>query len=148
MTEPTQTPTERAAEITERLAKKTDWQGRYREIIALGRELAPLDDEHRTDKNKVKGCQSQVWLHPSLEGGTVRYAGDSDATIVKGLVAIVLHVYSGSTPEQILATPPTFIDDIGLSQNLSQTRSNGLSAMIKQVHMYAAVFRAMAAAQR
>ena len=147
MTNATRTPAQRATEITERLAAKTDWQGRYREIIALGRELPELAEEHRTDKNKVKGCQSQVWLHPTFDDGVVRYAGDSDATIVKGLVAIVLHVYSGSTPEQILATPPTFIDDIGLSQNLSQTRSNGLSAMIKQVHMYAAVFRAMAAAQ-
>lgn len=141
---------DRAGALVAELQALTNWQDRYRRIIALGRALPTLADEHRTDANKVKGCQSQVWLHASLESGAsgesvVTYVADSDAAIVKGLVAIVLGVYSGATPAQILATPPTFVDELGLSENLSQTRANGLQAMIKQIKLYAVAFSALAA---
>lgn len=120
----------------------SDWQERYRRIIQLGRELAPMAEELHDDRHKVKGCQSQVWLHARLEGDRVVFDGDSDAAIVKGLVALVLGVYSGQRPSDILATPPDFIDRIGLSENLSQTRASGLAAMIKQVKLYAMVLDA------
>ncbi len=146
----TTTITERADALVTELQALTNWQDRYRRIIALGRELAPMPDAHRVDTNKVKGCQSQVWLHASLgedaDGrAVVEYVADSDAAIVKGLVAIVLDVYSGATPDEVLQTPPSFIDALGLSENLSQTRANGLQAMIKQIKLYAVAFSALAA---
>lgn len=135
----------RTQQIVDEFADLPGWQERYRRIIQLGRDLPELPDEHRTDANKVKGCQSQVWLHAALDNGRVRLVGDSDAAIVKGLVAVVLRVYSDATPDEILATPPTFVDALGLSDNLSQTRANGLMSMIKQIQLYAVAFRALAA---
>ncbi|MEO0814307.1 MAG: SufE family protein, partial [Myxococcota bacterium] len=90
-------------------------------------------------------CQSQVWMHARLNDGTVEFQADSDAMIVRGLIAILVEVYSGESPDAILETPPSFIDDLGLSSHLSQNRANGLSAMIKQMKMYAAAFKALAA---
>lgn len=136
---------DRIERIVGEFAALPGWQERYRRIIQLGRDLPELADEHRTDANKVKGCQSQVWLHASLDDGKVTLVGDSDAAIVKGLVAVVLGVYSDATPEEILSTPPTFVDGLGLADNLSQTRANGLMAMIKQIQLYAVAFRALAA---
>jgi cysteine desulfuration protein SufE len=135
---------ERTASIVATLNSARDWQARYKQIIELGRALPPMPEGARVDANKVKGCQSQVWLDAAFEDGSVVLQGDSDAAIVKGLVAVVLHVYSGATPQEILATPPTFIDELGLSSNLSQTRANGLSAMIKQIQLYAVAFHALA----
>lgn len=135
---------EKQAEIVAEFAAIADWRDRYRHIIDLGRQLPDLPEAMRDDKFRVKGCQSQVWLHPSLEGGRVIYRADSDAAIVKGLVAIVLRVFSGHTPDEILASKPDFVDQIGLSEHLSQTRANGLSAMLKQIHMYALAMKAMA----
>lgn len=129
-------------EIVAEFQAIADWQERYRRIIQFGRDLAEMPAEQHVDRYKVKGCQSQVWLHASLDGDRIVFLGDSDAAIVKGLVALVLHVYSGQTPADILATPPDFIDRIGLSENLSQTRASGLAAMIKQVKLYATVFAA------
>ncbi|MEZ0311181.1 MAG: SufE family protein [Myxococcota bacterium] len=120
------------------------WEDRYREIIRMGRDLPAFPEEHRLDKNKVKGCQSQVWMHARPESGRVHYEADSDAAIVKGLISLVLEVYSGHTFDEIIATPATFVDGLGLGQHLSQSRANGLSAMLKQVKLYALAFKAMA----
>jgi cysteine desulfuration protein SufE len=130
-------------EIVEEFQSLSNWRDRYRRIIELGRDLPELPEEFRVDKFKVKGCQSQVWLHPRLEDGNVYFDADSDAAIVRGLIAIILHVYSGHPPDAILAAEPEFIDDIGLSEHLSQTRSNGLSAMLKQLRMYAFAMKGM-----
>lgn len=121
-----------------------DWDERYTLIIDLGRKLNPFPEEARTEKNKIDGCQSQVWMNAKLEDGKILFDADSDAMIVKGLIAILLKIYSGHTPDEILATPPNFIKEIGLENHLSPTRKNGLSAMLTQIKNYALVFKAMA----
>jgi len=131
-------------EIIDEFAQIADWRDRYRHIIQLGRDLPDLPEEKRDDRFKVKGCQSQVWLLPRLEDGKVIFEADSDAAIVKGLVALVLRVFSGHAPDDILASDVRFVDQIGLSEHLSQTRANGLSAMLKQIRMYALAMKAMA----
>lgn len=135
---------ERQSEIVAELSDAGSWKDRYRLIIKFGRDLPAFPEEHRTDANKVKGCQSQVWLHAALEDdGTVTFHGDSDAAIVKGLVALVLRAFSGSPPTEIMMAPTTFVDELGLSENLSQTRANGLSAMLKQIKFYGVAFSAL-----
>ncbi len=131
-------------EIIDEFSEITDWRDRYRHIIDIGRQLPKLPDELYDERFKVKGCQSQVWLHPHLEDGKVIFQADSDAAIVKGLVALVVRVFSGQTPDDILASDTRFVDQIGLSEHLSQTRANGLSAMLKQIKMYAIAMKAMA----
>lgn len=138
------TVADKQAEIVTRFKAISEWEDRYREIIQLGRALPSFPEEHRVEKNKVRGCQSQVWMHASYDAGVVSYVADSDASIVRGLVALVLHVYSGHPPDEIIATPPTFIDELGLSQHLSQSRANGLSAMIKQIKLYALALKTVA----
>jgi cysteine desulfuration protein SufE len=120
------------------------WEDRYREIIRMGRDLPAYPEEQRLDKNKVKCCQSHVWMFARPENGRVYYVADSDAAIVKGLISLVLEVYSGHTFDEIIATPATFVDGLGLGQHLSQSRANGLSAMLKQVKLYALAFKALA----
>lgn len=137
------TLTARQQQIIDEFEQLPDWEDRYRRIIEYGRELAPMDAQHKTDKNKVKGCQSTVWLHAALDNGHVRYQGDSDAMIVRGLIALLLKLYNEGEPAEIVATPPEFVNATGLATHLSQTRANGLAAMIKQIKMYAAVFNAM-----
>lgn len=134
---------ERQLAIINEFSAISDWEERYKRIIEYGRKLPPMSPEHQVDKNKVKGCQSTVWLHGALEDGKVVFYGDSDAMIVKGLIALVLGVYSGATPAEILNTPPTFIEKTGLSSHLSQTRANGLAAVIKQIKFYALAFDAL-----
>jgi len=114
-----------------------DWTDRYEHIINLGKKLPPLDDQYRSEDNKVHGCQSQVWLHAEGHDGLVRFQADSDALIVKGLIALLLRVYNGRTPAEILQTEPTFITQIGLDRHLSPTRANGLGAMLKKIKLYA-----------
>lgn len=126
--------------IVEDFADFTEWEDKYAHIIALGRKLAPYPEEHRTDDNKVRGCQSQVWLHAELQNGKVVFQGDSDAAIVKGLVALALQVYSGQTPKDILQAEPEFMKKIGLDTHLSPTRTNGFASMIKKIKMYALGF--------
>ena len=120
-----------------------DWEDRYAAIIAHGKALAPMDEAYRTEKNIIKGCQSTVWMHAELKDNHVQLQGESDAMIVRGLIALLLKVYGGATPAEIIVTPPDFIDSTGLASHLSQTRANGLAAMLKQIKMYAAVFSAM-----
>jgi cysteine desulfuration protein SufE len=119
----------------------TQWEDRYKKIIEIGKALPEMAENLKTEQNIVKGCQSQVWLHAALnDQGQVMLQGDSDALIVKGLVALLLAVYSGATPEEILATPPEFLKALGFEGNLSPSRANGLHAMLKQIKNYALAF--------
>ncbi len=136
---------EKQAAIVAAFTEIPDWEDRYREIIRFGRELPQFPEEHRKDTNKVKGCQSQVWIHAWPKDGRVYFAADSDASIVKGLISLVLDAYSGQPFDDVIATPATFVDALGLGQHLSQSRANGLSAMLKQVKLYALAFKTMAA---
>ena len=119
-----------------------DWTERYKYIIDMGRSLPPLPDEVRTEENQVRGCQSQVWLHGRLDGSAVYFDADSDALIVRGLIALVLRVYSGHTPDEILEAAPEFLGRIGMSEHLSATRANGLQSVLKQIKRYALAFKA------
>ena len=132
------------AEIIEQFEAFETWEERYKQIINIARELGDLDDEYKTEDNKVRGCSSTVWLHASLKDGLVVYEADSDAIIVRGLVSLIIRVYSNETPDDILAAAPDFIEELGLNQNLSSNRANGLSAMVKQVKAYALAFKAQA----
>jgi len=115
-----------------------DWMSRYEYVIDLGRQLAEFPEEWKTDENKIKGCQSQVWLNMQLQDdGTLRIDGISDAAIVSGLVAIVLRVYSNKKPKDILDAKPDFIADIGFNDHLSPTRSNGLHSMLRTIYQRA-----------
>lgn len=133
--------TSRISQLVSEFSALPDWEARYKHIIEMGRRLPPMDETFRNDDHKVKGCQSQVWLHARLsEEGRVILQGDSDALIVKGLVAVLLHVYSSATPAEILQTSPAFIRDLGFEGNLSPSRANGLHSMLKQIHHYALAF--------
>ncbi len=118
-----------------------DWEERYKKIIDMGKQLPEMPPELKTAENQVKGCQSQVWLHAQLSSqGEVVLQGDSDAMIVKGLVALLLRVYSGANPNEILQTPPEFLRALGFEGNLSPSRANGLHSMLKQIRLYATAF--------
>ncbi len=118
-----------------------DWEEKYGKIIKLGRELEEYPEEFRTDQFKLSGCQSQVWLYAKLENGKIILSADSDALIVKGLISLLVKVYSGNEPNEILNSPPIFLTKIGIDQHLSPTRKNGLSSMLKQIQMYAVAFK-------
>jgi len=133
--------------IIEEFEELTDWEERYSRIIKMGRELSEMPDEVRIDKNKIDGCQSQVWMNANFENGKIHFQADSDAMIVKGLIALVIKVYSGHAPAEILSTPPEFIKKIGIDNHLSPTRKNGLSAMLKQIQMYAVAYKALSEKQ-
>ena len=129
-------------EIIEEFSDFEDWLDRYQLLIDLGNEQEPLPAEAKTDNNLIEGCQSKVWLDARYDDGKVIFRADGDALIVKGLVALLVKVYSGHTPEEILAAEPYFVEAIGLREHLSPTRSNGLLAMIRQMKLYALVFKA------
>lgn len=119
----------------------TQWEDRYKKIIDIGKSLPEMPENLKTEQNIVKGCQSQVWLSASLsDDGRMLLQGDSDALIVKGLVGLLLSVYSGSAPSEILATPPEFLRALGFEGNLSPSRANGLHSMLKQIKLYATAF--------
>jgi cysteine desulfuration protein SufE len=133
--------TDRQKQIINDFESLKDWEERYRKIIEMGRQLPDMPEELKTEENKVKGCQSQVWLFAQLSPqGEMILQGDSDAMIVKGLVALLLHVYSGANPNEILQTPPEFLKTLGFEGNLSPSRANGLHAMLKQIRLYATAF--------
>lgn len=119
-----------------------DWLDRYQLLIDLGGEQEPLPDEYKTDNNLIEGCQSRVWLQADYVDGKVFFRAESDALIVKGIVSLLIKVYSGRTPDEILENEPYFVEAIGLKEHLSPTRSNGLLAMIKQMRLYALAFKA------
>lgn len=118
------------------------WEDRYKHLIELGKKMPPMNEIYKTEENKIKGCQSQVWLHAELDGNKVKFSADSDASIVKGIIAVLVYVYSDSTPEEILSTKPIFLEEIGLREHLSMSRANGLSSMLKQISFYAMAFKA------
>ncbi len=133
---------EKEARLVDEFQAIPEWEERYKRIIAMARELAPMPDALKTDENKVRGCSSTVWLHADYDGARIAYAADSDAVLVRGLVALLLRVYSGHTPDEILAAPPEFIEEMGLNAHLSPNRANGLTAMVKQIKIYAMAFKA------
>ena len=135
--------TERVNQIKQRLGQYSDWEDRYKELIQLGKSLQNYPEDKRDEKYKVKGCQSQVWLYPELKDGRVYFFGDSDAVLVKGIVGLLLSVYSDATPDEILTTKPEFLKEVGITEHLSMNRSNGLAAMMKQIQMYALVFKSL-----
>jgi len=118
-----------------------NWEDRYSYIIKLGKELNPLAEEFKTSKYKIDGCQSQVWMNARFEDGKIFIEADSDAMIVKGLIAILIAAYSGFSPNEILSAPPDFLKEIGIDNHLSVTRKNGLGAMLKQIQLYAFAFK-------
>ena len=118
-----------------------DWMDRYQLLIDMGSEQEPLDEQYKTEQNLIDGCQSRVWLQADFIDGMVHFRAESDALIVKGIVALLVRVLSGHTPQEILDADLYFIDRIGLREHLSPTRSNGLGAMLKQMRMYALAFK-------
>ncbi|KAF0142846.1 MAG: SufE Fe/S-cluster-related protein [Stygiobacter sp.] len=131
--------------IIKEFEQLNDWEEKYTRIIELGRKMPTLDDAFKTEKYKLNGCQSQVWINAKLEDGKIIFEADSDAAIVKGLIALLVNIYSNQTPDEILSNPPEFVKKIGIDNHLSPTRKNGLGAMMKQIQMYAVAFKAMAA---
>ena len=124
-------------EIIEEFSGFDDWMDKYHLLIDLGNEQAPLDEKYKTESNLIDGCQSRVWLQCDYEDGKLVFTAESDALIVKGIVALLIRVLSGHTPKEIVDADLYFIDQIGLKDHLSPTRSNGLLAMMKQMKMYA-----------
>jgi cysteine desulfuration protein SufE len=127
-------------DIIEEFSIYDDWMDKYAYLIELGNQLEDLDPKDKNDQNLIKGCQSRVWLVAEKGNGKIHFRGESDAVIVKGLVALLLRVVSGRTPKEIMENNLHFIDDLGLKQHLSPTRSNGLLAMVKQIKLYAVAF--------
>lgn len=127
-------------DIIEDFSLFDNWEDKYEYVIDLGKKLAPIPEEYKTEEYKIKGCQSSVWIHSYYKDGKVFYEGDSDAVIVKGLVSLMIKVLSGHSPKDILAAPLDFINATGLSSHLAQTRSNGLRSMIKQMKLDAGVW--------
>jgi len=129
--------------IVKEFEQFTDWEEKYKYIIGLGKTLAPIDPSIRTDKYKLSGCQSQAWINAKLVDGKIILEADSDASIVKGLIALLIRIYSNHTPDEILSSRPEFIKKIGIDNHLSPTRKNGLGAMMKQIQLYAVAFKTL-----
>ena len=129
-------------ELIDEFALFDDWMEKYEHLIELGKSLPLIDPELKTDERIIKGCQSKVWLDAKLEDGKVLFTADSDAIITKGIIAVLIRVFSGHSPEKIAEAKTEFIDQIGLREHLSPTRANGLLSMIKQMKLYAVAFQA------
>ena len=128
-------------EIVDEFSMFEDWMERYEYMIELGKSLPLIDSKYKTDDNIIKGCQSKVWVHAELDDDKLVFTADSDAILTKGIVALLLRVYSGQHPKDILEADTSFIDEIGLKDHLSPTRANGLVSMIKQLKMYAIAYQ-------
>jgi len=128
-------------EIIDEFAMFEDWMQRYEYMIDLGKSLPLIDEQYKKDENLIKGCQSKVWVHAQMKDGRVVFTADSDAIITKGIVAILIRVFSNQQPKDIIAADTAFIDEIGLKEHLSPTRANGLVSMIKQLKMYAIAYQ-------
>lgn len=133
---------ERQEEIIDEFSMFEDWMQRYEYMIELGKSLPTIDEQHKKDENIIKGCQSRVWLYADLEGEKIKFSADSDAIITKGIIALLIRVFSDQTPKDILQADVKFIDVIGLKDHLSPTRANGLVSMIKQLKNYALAYQA------
>ncbi|HDS07398.1 MAG TPA: SufE family protein [Bacteroides sp.] len=131
-------------DIVDEFSVFEDWLDKYNYLIELGNDLPELAPEYRTDEYLIRGCQSRVWLHAELKDGKIEFRADSDAVIVKGIVALLVRVMSGRTPAEILEDDLFFIEEVGLHQNLSPTRSNGLLSMVKKMRTYALAYQAKA----
>lgn len=131
-------------EIIEEFTGLDDWLDKYQLLIDLGNEQEPLDERYKVESNLIDGCQSRVWLQADYHDGMIDFTAESDALIVKGIVALLIRVLSGHTPDEILGADLYFIEQIGLKDHLSPTRSNGLLAMVKQMRMYALAFKSKA----
>ena len=129
------------AELIGEFSMFEDWMERYKYMIELGKSLPVIETKFKTEDNIIKGCQSKVWLHADLESDKIVFSADSDAIITKGIVAILIRVFSNQSPEIILKTNTDFIDEIGLKEHLSPTRANGLVSMIKKIKMYAVAYQ-------
>lgn len=129
-------------EIIDEFTGLDDWMDKYQMLIDLAGELPKLDERYKTEDNLIEGCQSRVWLHADMTDGLVRFEAESDALIVGGIIALLIRVLSGHTPNEILDSQLYFIDRIGLHEHLSPTRSNGLVAMVKQMRIYALAYKA------
>lgn len=131
---------ERQQQVIEEFSIFSDWMDKYEYLIELGKDLEPMPEQDKNDDNIIKGCQSQVWLTASFDNGKITFKADSDAIITKGIIALLIKVLSGLTPSEIINADLHFVDAIGLRENLSPTRSNGLVSMIKQIKMYALAY--------
>lgn len=129
-------------EIVDEFSMFDDWMERYEHLIELGKSLPLIDTAYKTEENIIKGCQSKVWVHGELQDENVVFTADSDAILTKGIVGLLLRVFSGHKPQEIINANTDFIDEIGLKEHLSPTRANGLVAMLKQIKMYAVAFQA------
>ena len=127
-------------EVVEEFSDFTDWMDKYQLLIDLGSDMEPLEEKYKTEDNLINGCQSRVWIHADYQDGLLIFKAESDALIVKGLIALLLRVLSGHTPQEIIDANLFFIDSIGLRDHLSPTRSNGLLAMVKQIRAYALAY--------
>lgn len=123
--------------------RHSDWEERYRELVKMGKALPELEESLKGEKYRIRGCQSQVWLVPELKDGKVLFRGDSDAMLVKGIVALLVNAYSGLSPDEILALKPDFLKEIGITEHLSMNRTNGLANMVKQIQMYGVAFKSL-----
>lgn len=128
--------------MVEDFKRFSDWEERYKHLIDLGKKMPAMEEGYKIPENLVKGCQSQVWIHAELREDRIFFQADSDASIVKGIIALLVGVYSGSTPDEILSTKPTFLEDLGLREHLSMSRANGLNSMMKQISFFAMAFKA------
>ncbi|MDD6788010.1 MAG: SufE family protein [Bacteroidales bacterium] len=128
-------------QIIEEFSMVDDWMDKYQMLIELGNSLEPLDEKYKTPQNIIEGCQSRVWLQADYNDGIIHFSGESDAVIVKGLVSLLIQVLSDHTPDEILNCDLYFIEQIGLREHLSPTRSNGLLSMVKQMKVYALAFK-------
>ncbi len=126
--------------IVEEFSMFDDWMDRYAMLIEMGKDCPIIDAQYRNDNYLINGCQSRVWLHARLDDGKVYFSADSDAVITKGIINLLIKVFSGQTPKDIMEADMSFLDEIGLKEHLSPTRSNGLLSMVKQMMLYAEVF--------
>ncbi|WP_299435784.1 SufE family protein [uncultured Aquimarina sp.] len=128
-------------EIVDEFSMFDDWMQRYEYMIDLGKSLPLIEEKYKIDENIIKGCQSKVWVHAEMEDDKIEFTADSDAIITKGIIAILIRVFSGQHPKDIIDANTAFIDEIGLKEHLSPTRANGLVSMIKQLKMYAIAYQ-------
>lgn len=132
---------ETTSAIVDEFGNFDDWMDKYNYLIELGKSLPLIDDKYKIESNLIQGCQSRVWLHAEFDGNLVHFTADSDAVITKGIANLLIRVFSGHTPQEILDSSTEFLGEIGLTQHLSPTRSNGMLSMIKQIKMYALAYK-------